>query len=242
MYVSPEDGWRIFGAAVFPLLGGMYFWFPKVTGRMYYERWGQASFWTTFVGMNLTFFPMHILGFEGMPRRNYTYPSGMGWHGLNLIETLGSYLLAIGLLMVIVNLAVSLFRGARAGPDPFGAPTLEWSTTSPPPPYNYPVIPQVSSPYAMWDEKDRERDSDNLRRGRRVLEQGHETPASTTVDAEWDEVLQMPSSSPWPPVLAVMFAGVFAFLMLKLWIVSGLFVLGGLVVLAAWHAREPQEA
>ena len=126
-FVVAHFHYVIFGAAVFPLLGGMYFWFPKVTGRMYYERWGQASFWLTFAGMNLTFFPMHILGLQGMPRREYTYPSDLGWHGLNLLETLGSYLLAIGLLMVFVNLAVSLFRGEVAGPDPFGAPTLEWS-------------------------------------------------------------------------------------------------------------------
>jgi cytochrome c oxidase subunit I+III len=177
-----------------------------------------------------------------MPRRDYTYPPGLGWHGLNLIETIGSYILAVGLLMVIGNLIVSLFRGEPAGPDPFGAPTLEWSTSSPPPPYNYPVIPRVTTAYPMWDREDRDRDRENLRRGERVLELGHETPASTTVDADWDEVLQMPSSSPWPPVLAVMLAGVFAFLMLKLWIVSGIFLLGAFCVLAAWHGKEPQEA
>ncbi len=241
-FVVAHFHYVIFGAAVFPLLGGMYFWFPKVTGRMYYERWGQASFWLTFAGMNLTFFPMHILGLLGMPRREYTYPSDLGWHGLNLLETLGSYLLAIGLLMVFVNLAVSLFRGEVAGPDPFGAPTLEWSTSSPPPPYNYPVIPRVTTAYPMWDTEDRAEDRENLKRGERVLEQGHETPASTSVDADWDEVLQMPSSSPWPPVLALALAGVFTFLLLKLWIVAGIFLLAVAGVLAAWHGKEPQEA
>ncbi len=241
-YVVAHFHYVIFGAAVFPLLGGMYFWFPKVTGRMYYERWGQASFWLTFVGMNLTFFPMHILGLEGMPRREYTYPAGLGWHGLNLIETLGSYLLALGLLMVVVNLAVSLFRGERAGPNPFGGPTLEWSVSSPPPAYNYPVIPKVTTAYPMWDEEDRAEDRENLRRGEKVLEQGHETPASTSVDADWDEVLQMPSSSPWPPVLAAALAGVFTFMLLKLWIVAGIFLLAVFGVLALWHGKEPQEA
>jgi cytochrome c oxidase subunit I+III len=241
-FVVAHFHYVIFGAAVFPLLGGMYYWFPKVTGRMYYERWGQASFWLSFIGMNLTFFPMHILGLEGMPRRNYTYSADLGWSGLNLIESIGSYLLAVGLLMVIVNLAVSLFRGEAAGPDPFGGETLEWSTTSPPPPYNYPVIPRVTSAYPMWDREDREEDRENLQRGERVLELGHETPASTSVDAEWDETLQMPSSSPWPPVLALMLAGVFTFLLMKLWIVSGIFLLACLGVLAAWHGKEPQEA
>src|SRR3954454_25392236 len=94
----------IFGAAVFPILGGLYYWFPKVTGRMYFERVGQATFWLTFLGTALTFFPMHILGLIGMPRRDYTCPPDMGWTGLNLLETIGSYLLAAGLLMIVANL------------------------------------------------------------------------------------------------------------------------------------------
>jgi cytochrome c oxidase subunit I+III len=241
-FVVAHFHYVIFGAAVFPVLGGMYYWFPKVTGRMYYERWGQASFWLSFAGMNLTFFPMHIVGLLGMPRRDYTYSGGLGWTAPNLIESIGAYLLAAGLLMVVVNLAVSLFRGEAAGNDPFGGDTLEWSTTSPPPAYNFPVIPKVSSPYAMWDREDREEDARNLERGRKVLERGHETPASTAVDADWDEVLSMPSDSIWPPALALALSGIFAFLLLKLWIVAGIFLLASLAVLAAWHGKEPQEA
>jgi cytochrome c oxidase subunit I+III len=241
-FVVAHFHYVIFGAAVFPILGGLYYWFPKVTGRMYYERWGQASFWLSFAGMNLTFFPMHIVGLLGMPRRQYTYPADMGWTGLNLIESIGAYLLALGLLMVFVNLVVSRFRGELAERDPFGGSTLEWETSSPPPPYNYAVIPAVSSPYPMWDEEDREEDVRNLARGDKVLEQGHETPASTAVDAEWDEVLDMPSSSPWPLVLAVAISGIFAFVLLRQWIAAAVFVVATLVVLAAWHGKEPQEA
>jgi cytochrome c oxidase subunit I+III len=241
-FVVAHFHYVIFGAAVFPVLGGMYYWFPKVTGRMYYERWGQASFWLSFAGMNLTFFPMHIVGLLGMPRRDYTYSGGLGWTAPNLIETIGAYLLAAGLLMVVVNLAVSLFRGEAAGNDPFGGDTLEWATTSPPPVYNFPVIPKVSSPYAMWDREDREEDARNLERGSRVLERGHETPASSAVDADWDEVLTMPSESAWPPLLALALSGIFAFLLLKLWIAAGVFLLACLGVLAAWHGNEPQEA
>ena len=136
-FVVAHFHYVIFGAAVFPLLGGMYYWFPKVTGRMYYERWGQASFWLTFIGMNITFFPMHLLGLAGMPRRDYTYSSELGWTSYNLIETLGAYLLAAGLVMVAANLITSLFRGEPAGDDPFGGDTLEWSVSSPPPEYNF---------------------------------------------------------------------------------------------------------
>ena len=95
----------IFGAAVFPILGGMYFWFPKVTGRMYNESCGKISFWLTFVGTFVTFFPMHIVGILGMPRRNYTYPPRMGWTLLNFIETIGAYLLAAGLVLIVLNLS-----------------------------------------------------------------------------------------------------------------------------------------
>jgi cytochrome c oxidase subunit I+III len=241
-YVVAHFHYVIFGAAVFPILGGLYYWFPKVTGRMYFERWGQASFWLSFAGMNLTFFPMHIVGLLGMPRRQWTYPADMGWTGYNVVESIGAYLLAAGLLMVVVNLAVARFRGERVGNDPFGGDTLEWATTSPPPPYNYAVIPKVTSSYPMWEREDREEDAANLARGRKVLEQGHETPATTTVDAEWDEILEMPSSSPWPPVLAIAISGMFTMVLLKQWIAAAVFVLATLAVLAAWHGKEPQEA
>jgi cytochrome c oxidase subunit 1/cytochrome c oxidase subunit I+III len=164
----------------------------------------------------------------------------MGWDAYNLVETIGAYLLAAGLLMVVVNLAVSRFRGARVGNDPWEGDTLEWATSSPPPPYNYAVIPKVTSPYPMWDRADREEDAANLARGRKVLEQGHETPATTSVDAEWDEILEMPSTSPWPPVLALAVSGIFTFLLLEQWIAAGIFVVASLAVLAAWHAKEPQ--
>ena len=242
-YVVAHFHYVIFGAAVFPLLGGMYYWFPKVTGRLYYERVGQASFWLSFVGMNLTFFPMHIVGLLGMPRRQYTYPEGLGWTSYNLVETLGAYLLAAGLLLVVANLAVSLFRGAAAGNDPWGGDTLEWSTRSPPPAYNYAVIPRVTSPYAMWDREDRDADIRDLGGGgERVLEEGHETPASTVLDADPDEILDMPSKSWSPVILAVVLAAGFTMLLTKHYVVAATCAALALLVLAGWHWKEPQRA
>ncbi len=236
-YIVAHFHFVIFGAAVFPILGGMYFWFPKLTGRMYHEGVGKLSFWLTFAGTFVTFFPMHIVGILGMPRRNYTYPAGLGWSLLNFIETIGAYLLAVGLIMIVANLIVSFFRGEAAGNDPFGGDTLEWSTTSPPPAYNYPVIPTVSSAYPMWDEEDRKADNRRLDRGEGLLERGHETPTSTVQDAEWDETLSMPPHSPWPPVSAVMLAGVFFMLVLHhYWIATGWGV-AGLMTLFAWHYK-----
>jgi cytochrome c oxidase subunit I len=231
----------IFGAAVFPILGGMYYWFPKVTGRMYHEGVAKASFWVAFVGTALTFFPMHMLGLLGMTRRVYTYPDGMGWGAYNLSETVGAFILTAGLLMIAANLAYSRFRGPPAGPDPFGGGTLEWSTTSPPPHYNFPVIPVVRSAYPNWDPADREADRGRLRRGELVYDQGHETPAATVVDAVPDELLEMPSESPWPLVLSVCTAGLFVMLLVRHYVVAGVFALLVLLVLAAWHWKEPQE-
>jgi cytochrome c oxidase subunit 1/cytochrome c oxidase subunit I+III len=234
-YIVAHFHFVIFGAAVFPILGGMYFWFPKVTGRMYHEGIGKLSFWLTFLGTFVVFFPMHIVGILGMPRRNYTYPPDMGWSLLNFIESVGAYVLAAGLLLIVGNLAVSLSRGPEAGNDPFEGDTLEWSTTSPPPPYNYPVIPTVTSAYPMWDKRDRELDNQRLDRGEGLLELGHESPATTAQDAVWDEILAFPSHSIWPPVSALTLAGVFAMLVMHhYWIAVGFLAAGGLSLIG-WH-------
>jgi cytochrome c oxidase subunit I+III len=231
----------IFGAAVFPVFGGMYYWFPKVTGRMYHEGVGKASFWLTFLGTALTFFPMHIVGLLGMPRRNYTYPPNVGWEPYNLAETIGAYILAGGLVLVVLNLAVSRFRGAPAGNDPFGGDTLEWITTSPPPAYNFAVIPTVSSPYAAWDLDDRERDAALLARGERTLEEGHETQSTSVLDAEPEEILHMPSESWYPVLVAVVLTGVFAMILLHHYVVAGAIALAVAAVVALWHLDEPEE-
>jgi cytochrome c oxidase subunit 1/cytochrome c oxidase subunit I+III len=229
----------IFGAAVFPILGGIYFWFPKVTGRMYHEGAGQWSFWLTFMGTMLTFFPMHIVGLLGMPRRDYTYAPGLGWTGLNLLETIGAYVLACGLLLMVANLVWSFRRGALAGNDPFKAPTLEWATTSPPPNYNFPVIPTVTSPYPMWDPQDRAEDERRLAAGVLTLEQGHETQTTTTLDGELDEILDMPSDSPYPILVAAALAGVFVMLLTGHWTTAIVFFAVLAAFLGAWHWKEP---
>jgi cytochrome c oxidase subunit I len=237
-YIVAHFHFVIFGAAVFPILGGMYFWFPKLTGRMYNEPLGQASFWLTSIGTFVTFFPMHILGILGMPRRIYTYPPGMGWTFINQSETVGAFILAIGLLTIVGNLIFSFFRGEPAPNDPWGGDTLEWSTTSPPPPYNYPVIPTVTSPYPMWDIEDRELDVRRLERGEGLLSLGHETPATSVQDAEWEEILSMPPHSIWPFLFGCCMPGVFAMLLLQhYWIALGFLVAGGLVGIG-WHHRE----
>ncbi len=231
----------IFGAAVFPIFGGMYYWFPKVTGKLYYELPGQISFWILFVGTNLLFFPMHIVGLLGMTRRVSTYPDGLGWTAYNLAETIGGFVTLAGILLLLGNLFYSYLRAPAAGPDPWHGPTLEWTTSSPPPDYDYAVIPRVSSAYPNWDPVDREFDRRNLADGVLVLERGHEQPAVTPVDARFDEVVQMPHESPWPPVLALALSLVFLMLVIGRYGAAGIMGIFCLLALVGWHSTEPQE-
>ena len=150
-FVVAHFHYVLLGGVVFPLFAGIYFWWPKVTGRLLSERLGKLGFWLMFAGVHLAFWPQHHLGFMGMPRRVYTYLPEMGWGPLNLLSTVGAFTLAAGVAVFLVNAAVSLRRGEPAGDDPWGGETLEWSTPSPPPVYNYRWQPTVKSRTPLWD-------------------------------------------------------------------------------------------
>ncbi|MEK7681868.1 MAG: cbb3-type cytochrome c oxidase subunit I, partial [Chloroflexota bacterium] len=143
----------LFGGAVFGLFAGIYYWFPKITGRMLNDTWGKVHFWIMFVGANLAFFPMHLLGLEGMPRRIYTYDPNMGWDLWNMVSTIGAFAIALSVLVFFINAITSLRRGARAPNDPWDGQTLEWTISSPPPVYNFAAIPTVHSNRPFWDQK-----------------------------------------------------------------------------------------
>jgi heme/copper-type cytochrome/quinol oxidase subunit 1 len=141
------------GAVVFPIFAAIYYWYPKLTGRLLSEALGHASFWVMFVGFNVAFFPMHILGLLGMPRRIYTYPSGLGWDWLNLVATIGGFMFAFGVGLTFWNIWVSRKHPQNAGPDPWRADTLEWATASPVPEWNFECIPIVESRHPLWEEQ-----------------------------------------------------------------------------------------
>jgi heme/copper-type cytochrome/quinol oxidase subunit 1 len=139
------------GGAVFGMLAALYYWFPKFTGRMLSETMGKISFWLVLAGFHITFLVQHSLGLDGMPRRIYEYPDVPGWAFLNLVSTIGSFILALGFLLTIINVVRSIKSGAVAGPDPWKGNTLEWFTTSPPPENNFDAIPRVRSIEPMKD-------------------------------------------------------------------------------------------
>ncbi|MFQ5933048.1 MAG: cbb3-type cytochrome c oxidase subunit I, partial [Dehalococcoidia bacterium] len=152
-YIVAHLHYVLFGGSIMGLFAGIYYWFPKVTGRMMNETMGKTHFWLTFFSANLTFFPMHILGLMGMPRRVYTYPADSGWEAFNVLQTVGAFILAASVLIFIYNLVRSLVAGERVGNDPWDARTLEWSIPSPPPHYNFAEIPTVHSREPHWDAK-----------------------------------------------------------------------------------------
>src|SRR5918994_6493848 len=152
-FVVAHFHYVLFGGLVFGIFGGFYYWYPKLTGRFMSERLGKFNFWTMLIGFNLTFFPMHIVGLQGMPRRTYPYDRGMGWELFNQLETVGSFIIAFSVLIFIVNVMVSRRRGRVSGDDPWDARTLEWTLPSPPPIYNFAEIPQVEARDDFWHHK-----------------------------------------------------------------------------------------
>ena len=152
-YVVSHLHYVLFGGAIFGIFAGVYYWFPKITGRRLQEGLGKWHFWLMFIGMNLVFMPMHILGIEGMPRRIYTYGAGRGWEIWNFIETIGALIITVSVLIFVVNFFISLLKKATNEADPWDGFTLEWKTASPPPVYNFAEIPSVRSRRPLWDEK-----------------------------------------------------------------------------------------
>jgi cytochrome c oxidase subunit I len=150
-YVVAHMHYVLFGGTLFAVMAGLYYWFPKMSGRLLDERWGAVHFWLMFIGFNMTFFVQHLLGLAGMPRRVYTYPDYPGWGTMNMISTIGAFVLGISVLVLLANIAISLRRGAIAGDNPWDAWTLEWAATSPPPEHNFDAVPPVHSARPLWD-------------------------------------------------------------------------------------------
>ncbi|ANL75751.1 cytochrome-c oxidase subunit 1 protein (plasmid) [Rhizobium phaseoli] len=196
-FVVAHFHYVLIGGSVFPLIGAIYYWFPKMTGRMMSERLGRWAFGLIFTGFHLTFFPMHILGLQGMPRRVYTYPPELPWAGLNLFVSLSTVILAAGFLIFFIDAVRSFKFGPLAGPNPWNASTLEWATSSPPPPYNFRHIPVVRSAAPLWADRETLPVATGLRLDRR------EVIVSSVTAAEPEAREAMPANSIWPFLAAI---------------------------------------
>ena len=230
----------ILGANLFPVFAALYHWMPKMTGRLMNETAGSWGFWLMFVGFNVAFFPMHIVGLAGMPRRIYTYPGGMGWDSWNLVITAGAYLFAIGVAVSLANFIVSARRGTRSPADPWGADTLEWGVPSPPPAYGSVHIPTVVSRNPLWDEHDEEGDP----RNERVLDQGRLTLTTHWRHATPQAVARMPEDTAVPLVLALLLTALACAVLLRELIWSAALALCCLAALAYWlwpHGPRDEE-
>jgi cytochrome c oxidase subunit 1 len=232
-FVVAHFHYVLIGGAVFPLIGAVYFWFPKMTGRMLSESLGRWNFWLLFIGFNVTFFPMHILGLAGMPRRVYTYAQGLGWDTLNLLATIGAFAILASVLMLIWNLITSIRAGAPSGPNPWGSGTLEWATPSPPPIYNFAHVPLVTSDNPLWEQRDRSLVMGGLRLDKR------EVLLTTVLDATPD--VREPSAKPsiWPFIAALATTALFIGSIFTPWaVVVGSIPLG--IALIGWFwPKEP---
>jgi cytochrome c oxidase subunit I+III len=235
----------LIGGVVFPLFAGLYYWLPKVTGRRLDERLGRWNFGVMFVFFNVTFFPMHVAGLLGMPRRVYTYPAGLGWEAPNLISTLGAAGFAAGVLLFLVNLAWSLRRGRPAGADPWGGDTLEWVESSPPPDDQFARVPVVRSRHPLWEQRDLE-PQDPVTAG--LLSALDEAPTrwrGGLVVSPWHArpvaVAHLPASTIFPFVLSVGFVLLFAAALVDDLVLAGLGVSVSAAGIVGWFWPQASE-
>lgn len=235
-FVVAHFHYVLIGGTVFPAFAGLHYWFPKAFGRMPSHRLGVWSFWLTFVGTQLTFFPQHILGLEGMPRRIWTYDEGLGWDGPNAISSAGSVVLGVGLLLSVVAFVLAWRRGRPAPADPWGGETLEWAIPSPPPPYNFAAIPIVRSDTPMWDDDPPQSithlDGEDLT----VPHGGHHRAVLTSpLDAAGLQAVTMPGPSLTPLVLAAALALLCVAVIAASWPIGLVAVVVAVAALVRWH-------
>ncbi|HEX5439123.1 MAG TPA: cytochrome c oxidase subunit I [Gemmatimonadaceae bacterium] len=242
-FVVSHIHYVLIGINVFPILAAFYYWLPKITGRLMSERLGKWNFWVMFIGMNVAFFPMHNLGLLGMPRRIYTYQAGLGWTATNVVVSIGAYVFALGVLLFVLNFFWSLIDGPVAGPNPWDSASLEWATSSPPPPYNFAVIPTVRSRDPLWEERLGLGKRSEVFEGPVISDEEKVTMGTTPLDGMPQQVMRFPEDSVYPFLTALSLAAICYGLILGLWglalggaVFAFFFVTGWL-----WYAPQPVE-
>ncbi|MBV8819842.1 MAG: cytochrome c oxidase subunit I [Acidobacteriaceae bacterium] len=234
-FVVAHFHYVLIGGAVFPLFGAFYHWFPKFTGRLMNETLGRVNFWVLFVGFNLVFFPMHILGLKGMPRRIYTYSPEMGWDHLNLVATIGAWVIAIGGVLFMVNFLWSRKNGQLAGNNPWDADSLEWAAASPPANYNFEYLPAATSRYPLWVAREDRAVVTGTRNERR------EVLVTTLMDAKPHHRYVLPGPSIWPLIAAICVTTGFAGSVFNAWYITWGTIISGLALVGWFWPKRPLE-
>ena len=245
-FVVAHFHYVMIGGVVFPIFAGIYYWTPKFTGKLLHEGLGRWNFWLVFLGFHIAFFPMHIAGLLGMPRRVYTYPEGLGWQPYNLVSTIGAFILAGGILVFLWNVLWTYRRGEQAGPNPWGADTLEWATSSPPPQYGFRTLPIVHSRHPLWDQEGLDKGDERVVKLVRALAQWPRDYRSqlitTTIDARPQEIFQIAGPSIWPLMLSIGITVISIAFIFDFLIIAGLGVLLSVASLIAWHWPDEKTA
>jgi cytochrome c oxidase subunit I+III len=240
----------LIGGVVFPIFAAFYYWLPKFTGRLLSERLGRWNFWLMFIGFNLAFFPMHIVGLMGMPRRVYTYSADSGWEIYNLISTIGAFIIFLGILVFAVNVIVSIRKGEPAGANPWGGNSLEWALPSPPPSYGFAVPPIIRSRNPLWEQPDLHHGEPRLQALVRAIARWplkwRAALVTGTLDGQPEELFRVSGPSYWPFMASCATMLIFIGELFNLYWVMGLGVLGVVGSLILWHWPEkpghtPQE-
>lgn len=229
----------LIGGSVFPIFAALYYWLPKFSGKMLSERLGRWNFWLMFIGFNLSFFPMHIAGLLGMPRRVYTYSPGLGWDLYNVLATVGSWILAAGVLLFLINFFYSLRYGEPAPENPWQADSLEWGTATPPPNYGFAALPVVRGRHPLWQQ---ERIHGEQTRTEKLMKALSKWPltwraalTTTALEAKPEEIFRVSGPSIWPFVTAVGLITIFAAEIFTLRALVGLGILVIIVGIVGWH-------
>jgi len=235
----------LFGGSVFPIFAGIYYWAPKYIGKMFSENLGRWHFWLLFVGFNLTFFPMHISGLLGMPRRVYTYQTGLGWDFLNLLSTVGAFLIAAGIAVFFYNIYWTVRFGERAPRNPWNADTLEWAQPTPTTQYGFRTLPIVRSRHPVWDQEDLHQGTEQEETLVKTLAlyptQYRAQLVSSALDARPQEVIRISGPSIWIVVAALGVMLFSFFLIYDLVIPAGVALVAFALALFLWRRQYQQQ-
>jgi cytochrome c oxidase subunit I+III len=245
-FVVAHMHYVLVGGMFFPLIAGLYYWLPLFSGRMPSEKLGRWGFWLTFGGFNMTFLLMHLTGLLGMPRRIYTYESGMGWDWLNLLSSVGGFVMAAGIAVIIIDVAMHFRFGRKAPQNPWQADTLEWALETPPPPYNFISIPTVSSRHPLWDNRDLAQEIAAGNFALAEFEHGRrELLYSSGIAAKAQSIVHLPGNSWVPLQAAIALAGLCISLLTRSYLSAIVVTMISAFLLLRWsyfNGAHPQAA